>query len=365
MTNSDPPVYKRCGCTDPITQRQLGSHCPLLTDPNHGTWYYAIQVPTVGGRHARQRRGGYPTRAAALIARQTTVDIPAQQACAQAWTVTRWLRFWLQTVESQLRPSTLHGYHDHIHRYLSPTLGRLTLHELTARRIQTGFDLLARHRTRQGHPIAAATLDRIRATLRSALNAAVREGVIETNPIRAVRIAKPVRPHPVIWTDERVAAWHRGAGRPTVAVWTVPQLVTFLNGVRDDRLAALWWLVALRGLRRGELAGLHRSDLDIDAKELTVHSQVLALPGELHHGPPKSRASNRTIALDSTCVTRLIVQNQRQDQERRQPSQHRHDSRRHTSAQPADNEALFAYADGRPIRRPGQVIGRLRGMCRS
>jgi integrase len=72
------------------------------------------------------------------------------------------------------------------------------------------------------------------------------------------------RPHPVIWTDERVEAWRRDGIRPPVAVWTLRQLITFLTGVENDRLAALWWLIALRGLRRGEAAALDRDDLDSD-----------------------------------------------------------------------------------------------------
>jgi hypothetical protein len=51
-------VFKRCGCTDPATGRQLAGHCPHLAEPGHGSWYYAVQVTTVGGRKARYRRGG-------------------------------------------------------------------------------------------------------------------------------------------------------------------------------------------------------------------------------------------------------------------------------------------------------------------
>jgi hypothetical protein len=47
---------------------------------------------------------------------------------------------------------------------------------LTGRRLQACFDLLSRQRTKKGTLIAASTVDRVRATLRSALNAAVREG---------------------------------------------------------------------------------------------------------------------------------------------------------------------------------------------
>ncbi len=42
--------------------------------------------------------------------------------------------------------------------------------------------------------------------------------------------------------------------RPAVAVWTRQHLATFLGHVRNDPLFVLWWLVALIGLRRGEIA---------------------------------------------------------------------------------------------------------------
>ena len=301
-------VFKRCGCTEEATGRQFAGRCPHLAEPGHGSWYYAVQVTTVGGRKARYRRGGFAAREDAIAARQAILDGPADEAAAGAWTVARWLRYWLAQAESHLRLSTLHGYRDHIDRYLIPSIGRITLADLTGKRLQACFSLLARQRTRKGTPIAASTVDRIRATLRSALNAAVREDLLAGNPLAQVRLDKPVRPHPIIWTDERVEAWRRDGIRPPVAVWTLRQLIIFLTGVDNDRLAALWWLIALRGLRRGEAAALNRDDLDSEARELTVTRQLIALPGELYCGPPKSRASIRTIALDEDGTRRLVDQ---------------------------------------------------------
>ena len=279
-------VFKRCGCTDGKTGRQLAGRCPHLAQSGHGSWYYALQVTTVGGRKARYRRGGFATGEAAAIARQAILDGPADEAAAGARTVARRLRHWLAQAEPHLRPSTAHGYRDHIDRYLIPGIGRITLADLTGKRLQACFSLLSRQRTLNGTPIAASTVDRVRATLRSALNAAVREGLIATNPLAQVRLDKPVRPHPVIWTDEHVEAWRRDGIRPPVAVWTLRQLVGFLTGVGNDRLAALWWLIALRGLRRGEAAALDRDDLDSESRELTITRQLIALPGELYCGPP-------------------------------------------------------------------------------
>jgi integrase len=359
-------VFKRCGCTNEATGRQLAGHCPHLAAPGHGSWYYAVQVTTVGGRKARYRRGGFPTREAAAVARQAILDGPADQAAAGAWTVARWLRYWLALAGPHLRPSTLHGYRDHIDRYLIPSIGRITLTDLNGKRLQVCFNLLSRQRTRNGTPIAASTVDRVRATLRSALNAAVREGLIAGNPLAQVRLDKPVRPHPVIWTDERVEAWPRDGIRPPVAVWTLRQLITFLTGVENDRLAALWWLIALRGLRRGEAAALDHDDLDSEARELTISRQLVALPGELYCGPPKSRASIRTVALDEAGTRRLVDQAVRQAVEllRHQfTEQRRSDSRVRTGPGWRRGQPMFTYADGRPIR-PEYLTHRFRQLCK-
>jgi hypothetical protein len=75
--------------------------------------------------------------------------------------VARWLRFWLST-RTSIRPSTLRSYTEHVERHLVPFPGSTRVGEL------------ARTETRYGTPISASTSHRIRATLRSALNAAIR-----------------------------------------------------------------------------------------------------------------------------------------------------------------------------------------------
>ena len=105
MTGNRDIVYKRCGCADKATGRQLSGRCPQLAEPGHGSWYYAVQVSTVGGRRARYRRGGFPTEYAARAGRNELLQGPADLAAAGAWTVARWLRHWLQQAEPNLRPA--------------------------------------------------------------------------------------------------------------------------------------------------------------------------------------------------------------------------------------------------------------------
>ncbi|MET9252081.1 site-specific integrase [Nonomuraea sp. NPDC003709] len=107
-----------------------------------------------------------------------------------------------------------------------------------------------------------------------------------------------------------MAAWRRTGERPAVAVWTVEQLAEFLAFVRDDRLFALWWLIALRGLRRAEVAGLRWIDLDTDRRELTIARQLVHTDHGLSPCPPKSASSQRGIALDLDTL-RLLHRHER------------------------------------------------------
>lgn len=228
MNGTGDIVFKRCGCTGEGTGRQLAGHCPRLAEPGHGSGTTPCRSPrSAAGRHAAGGAGSPPGRQRPLPARPSSTARPARPRRARG----RWLRYWLTQAGPYLRPSTVHCYRDHIDRYLIPSIGRVTLAGLTGRRLQACFNLIARQRTKKGTLIAAATVDRVRATLRSALNAAVRGGLIASNPLAQVRLGKPVRPYPVIWTAERVEAWRRDGIRPPVAVWTLRQLVIFLTGV--------------------------------------------------------------------------------------------------------------------------------------
>jgi integrase len=98
---------------------------------------------------------------------------------------------WLQMrLDIRLGPgeSTLRGYRQHIHAYLIPYLGGHLLKELTNAHVQAMFTAIIRTCGCAGLPVTAGTLRRIHATVRAALNAAVRRGLIDRNPARYVEL---------------------------------------------------------------------------------------------------------------------------------------------------------------------------------
>jgi integrase len=300
----DGGVYRRCGCRDAMTGKQLNGRCELLTEPGHGRWFFAVQVTTAAGRRGRVRRGGFATQAAAERARQAFLALPDAAAAGRAWTVQRWIEQWLDTRTEHVRASTLRGYREHVRHYLIPLLGHLRLASVRTAHVQAAFRIIMAGKTRSGRLLASSTVDRIRATLRTALAEAVRQGLIEHNPAARVRLPKPNRTRPVVWTPTREATWRDTGERPTVAVWTRQHLATFLGHVRNDAHFVLWWLVSLTGLRRGELAALRWRDIDLDSATLNVHEQIIVVDGRDVVGFPKSASSRRTSASTgspSTC----------------------------------------------------------------
>jgi integrase len=256
-------VFKRCGCRDPRSKKRPEQLCPRLGKRSHGSWSYECAVSTMAGRRERVRRGGYPTKAAATEARAELLCRSKEEATTQLWTVARWLRFWLST-RTSIRTSTLRSYSEHVDNVLVPHLGSVRLGELTGRQVAATFATLATTANKRGKLPSPSTLHRIRATLRSALNAAIREGLIRDNPARFIELPTPRRPQAQVWTEHRAREWRRTGERFPVAVWTTQQLAAFLKFVAEDRLYAMWRLIALRGLRRGESAGLRWVDVDLD-----------------------------------------------------------------------------------------------------
>ena len=146
-------------------------------------------------------------------------------------TVGQWLERWLGQL-GRARESTRRGYASHVRLYLAPYLGGLLLAELTAGQVQAMFTAFARQHAAAGHPVTAATLARVKATLRAALNAAVRAGHVAVNPAAHVQLPPARRPRAAVWTSERIAAWEETGIRPPVAVWTAAQTAAFLNAIR-------------------------------------------------------------------------------------------------------------------------------------
>ena len=255
-----------------------------------GRWFPGLDVPLhLIWRRPRIRRGGDPPQYEDMPRHGLAVapdppPAPSPDAEEKPLTVVVWVAAWLAT-KARLRDSTRRTYQGHLRCHLRPRLGGLLLADLDAARLGQVFTGMLEA------GMTEATVRRVYCTLRSALNAAAREGLIPDNPARYVQLPAGRRPHAVVWTRRRIRDWQRTGIRPPVAVWTTAQTRRFLKAIAEHRLYAVYQVIALHGLRRGEACGLRWADLDLDAGLAYITRQLQHVAGRLIDARRRRRAA--------------------------------------------------------------------------
>jgi integrase len=290
----------------------LEGRCVERGRGGHGSWYFQLDLPRgSAGERRRLRRGGFGSRREAIEA-LNRIRVPAPDSAeAQLVAVSDWLGVWLAT-RCRGAEATVRNYRLHVRRYLGPLLRLTLLSGLDAKAVKAVFVRLLRDGV-GGRPASLATAHAVYKTLRTALNAAVTEGYLERNPAQAVQLPAYRRPRAVVWTEELIARWRESGERPAVAVWTAPQVAAFLNASGEHPLYAAFHLIAFRGLRRGEVAGLRWMDLDLDAGLMHITYQVQHEGGKRRSiRVPKTPSSAAWMALDTVTVRVLREHRARQ-----------------------------------------------------
>jgi integrase len=277
---------------------------------------------SIDGKRRQIRKGGYPTKTAA---REALADLQRRLANGEhvggSLTVAEYLEDWLKAKTSAGRkPSTLAQYEDLKTRYLTPNLGHLKLSDLRASHIEA---MLA---TMEADGRGVVTRKLTIAVLSSALGSAVKRRLVPWNVCRQLELPSA-----------------RAEPRP---VWDADQVRRFLNHVDQDRLAALWRIYSLLGLRRGEALALSWQVIDLQAGTLRVQRTLGEVSGRLSWGTPKSANGTRTVALDPGTVSALRSHRGRQAAERLA-----------LGAGYDDRDLVFATENGRPLW-PGSVSHR-------
>lgn len=265
---------------------------------------------------------------------------------------------WLDTwrAAKKTRSTTNAGYDSHIRVHLRPHIGHLRLDRLGVGHLVTMYDAIdeaneviaAENQARReqvalctrGRPGVPKVVERaklaeeraklaemppfrritgpatklaIRRTLRAALNAAIARQLITFNAAAHVELETASRPKGLLWTDERVARWRDTGEKPSpVMVWTPAQLGTFLDAAEPDRLYAFFHLVAHHGLRRGEGCGQGWADVNYEAKQITVATEIVVDGWTPIETAPKTDGSADTVQIDSGTVEVLKAHRARQ-----------------------------------------------------
>jgi integrase len=221
------------------------------------------------------------------------------------------------------------GYRDICEAYIIPHLGHIRLQALNRDDVDRLYDALEESGGRRGRGLAPTTIANVHGVLHKALADAVKRGKLGRNVADAVDAPSPVKAE--------------------TTVWTVAELRHFLTHVRNDALYAAWLLFATTGMRRGEVAGLVRNDLDLDEGRLRIDWTLGCLNGKPTWKPrPKSKAGERTMSLDPATVDALREHLARQASQRLQIGQ-KWERRQHDWQGLYREDLVFTWPDGRLI----------------
>jgi integrase len=153
---------------------------------------------------------------------------------------------------------------------------------------------------RGGRPLSSRSVQLTATVLNMAFRHAVETGQLAYSP--ADRIPKDFRPK------------HRVRKRPD-RFWTPEQAAAFLEANRDSRWYPLWALALDSGMRRGELAALQWSELDLDKATVLVKASRTSIGGEAIDGPTKT-GEERRVDLAPPTVAALRAHLRRQAEDR-------------------------------------------------
>jgi integrase len=211
-------------------------------------------------------------------------------------TVGEFLEQWIEAVAPGLRESTAASYRMVLTKRVVPRIGELRLTSLTPGHLTTMYAQLLAEGGRLGRPLSPRSVRYTHTIAGRALADAVQWGLLPRNPARA---AKPPR-----------------AVKSDMAVWDAAQARKFLAFVQEDRLYAMWLLMLTTGLRRGEIAGLRWSDVDLDDAVIAIQHTRVSVDARVVVVEPKTAKGRRSVALDDMTVQALRSHRKAQLQER-------------------------------------------------
>ena len=202
-------------------------------------------------------------------------------------TTSNYLAIWLETsVRPSVRPRTFKSYEEIVNLHLSPLLGHIPLAKLVPQDVQN----IINHKLNSG--LSNRRVQYIHAVLRRALVQAERWDLVSRN------VAKLVTP-------PRVST-------PEVDPFSPEEARKFLEVIKGDRLEALFCVSLATGIRQGEVLGLSRRNLDLEAGVLHVRSTLQKIDGKYLLLEPKTARSRRSVALPEpawqTLETHLVRQ---------------------------------------------------------
>jgi len=239
--------------------------------------------------------------------------------------LSEWLDYWMRVyIEGNVSTNWYARKKDMIRIHINPELGQRVMQKITPLEIKEFYKKLAKSGNKNickneafkmvGDELSPQSIKHIHNILKPAFYRAVDDGIIghRENPMTRINPPKVVKKRkPQTLAEEDIAK--------------------YLEPLSRHRLYAAYVLELSSGLRRGELLGLYRTDLDIETGVLTVNTQLQRIKKEEGGSSLeitevlKTDGSARSIVLPPCVLNEIELHIGRQEEEKRKAGSLYHD----------------------------------------
>lgn len=205
----------------------------------------------------------------------------------QVQTVEVYLETWLERKKRQIKASTYRGYREIVHGLLIPRFGGMLVAALSRAHIKDWLSVIDEGRSK---PVSNKRLANVQSCMRSALDDAMEDGAIPSNPLAG-------------WQYQRSEAPREG---DDIDPFT-PQEQSAVLGALAPQVRNLIQFAFWTGLRTSELIALNWSDIDFLRGYVHVR-KALTRAAKGVAETTKTRAGTREVKLLAPAVAALQAQ---------------------------------------------------------
>ena len=216
----------------------------------------------------------------------------------ESYTVEEWMRIWFETYSKpQIRETTAACYTNYIEHHIIPGIGHIKLEKLTSRDIQKMYNHIKtngrvpRYNSVKEEGLSNRFVRGTHMVLPQALDQAVKERIIPSNPTNGCRIPQLEKKEMKVIAPEQVGS--------------------YLNAAKENGVLPMFYLELTSGLRRGELLALLWEDLDIAERTISVTKTLSAKTGKMTVSPPKTQNSIRKVVIPTEAVELLVEEHEK------------------------------------------------------
>ena len=245
-------------------------------DEKRGTWLVKLHYANHDGETIDSTKRGFKTKTEALAWER---DFLANKARSTSMTFERFVKVYAEDVRPRLRETTWHSKEYMINEKLIPFFGEMRVVDITSREVMDWQNALLKTKDKNGKKYSETYIRTVENQLSAILNHAVRHYGLPSNPLqKAGRVREKQGNEMKFWTTEEYLKFSE-------------QVVD-----RPEMFYAyeiLYWC----GLREGELLALTAKDIDTKSRTISVTKSYSRLNGRDIISKPKTKKSERVIAL--------------------------------------------------------------------